>query len=442
MCLLHVQSDQISQNARLAAVQFAGKWQHALETSACATVDTCGDVASLGAAHQLCAWSGSCCASGKNTIASACQKALAWLQACALILGMESSGLQEDIVSFNTFISTLESESIWSLAVDGLQVAGLRPSRVTFSTSISSCSKATAWHQALERLQRPEAESEISYGAALSACERGCKWQPALQLLHRMPQREMMPQKVCHNAVLSAFARIGLWQPASHLLDGMRGRRAAPDEVSSNAAISACEKRSGLWDVSLVLLGGIAGLAAKCTSITFNAVISACETVLHWPRSFALLQHMASAPLTLQNVGCNAALGACQKALEWQRALGVLRFMRGVDASFSEITCNVSIKACENGRWRPALMLLQCLLIAALQPSDVAYNALLASLQVAGLWQHGVEAFSDLESKDISPDITTYNSVIGLYEGVAHFRSGLPLQEAMNSLAIRSLRSM
>ena len=90
---------RISQNARLAAVQFAGKWQHALETSACATVDTCGDVASLGAAHQLCAWSGSCCASGKNTIASACQKALAWLQACALILGVWAAKFAPEALS-------------------------------------------------------------------------------------------------------------------------------------------------------------------------------------------------------------------------------------------------------------------------------------------------------------------------------------------------------
>lgn len=413
---MHVRLDQISLNAALAA--HSERWQEALQAFAAASAD----------------------AYGCNTISNACGKASAWLHASSVLAGMRAVAVQPDLVSVNTLIGSFENESLWMRAVAGLQHSlGQRPSCITFSTVVSSFAKAAVWRAALQCLSRPEAESQMGYGAGVTACERGYRWRHSLQLLCRIQRRQLVAQ-VSFNAALAALARVGLWQAAAQMFCEINLQRPSPDEVGSTAVISSCDKR-GLWPVSLSVLRRMRASAARCASITFNAVASACEKVLEWSQSLALIGHMVASYVTLQTIGCNAAIGACQKALEWRQVVNALYFMQGFSLSFTSITCNVSMKACESGRWRPALVLLQCMLIVALQPCDISYNSLLASLQIEGHWQRGIQAFSIMQSEQILPDVMTFSSVLGLCEHrFGHFCLGT-LQEATSSLATRNLQT-
>lgn len=129
-----------------------------------------------------------------------------WQSASHILLQMASSQVQANMVTYNTFLSTLS----WQQALVWLQRLSIDQTinfdLVTFGTIIRSCADGQQWRWALHflhcmgtaRLQC----SLVLCNAALSACA----WHRSLWLLKDLWNQQLVPDVVSINTVLNSFS--------------------------------------------------------------------------------------------------------------------------------------------------------------------------------------------------------------------------------------------
>ena len=204
-----------------------------------------------------------------NSAATACQKALRWLQASGVLRSMDASGLQGDSYTCSAVLGACRDS--WALAVElvsGMYRSDLPPNAIVFNALASACGLAGQWQLALRSL---DAVGDcFTYAAAISACEKAHEWQRALWLLYQMPGVCLKADAVCFAAAISACEKAARWQHAAVLLQEMLASRVEANVVCRlpgtghdviigrtsercqgyNAAISAFGA-GGRWELSL-----------------------------------------------------------------------------------------------------------------------------------------------------------------------------------------------
>ena len=204
-----------------------------------------------------------------NSAATACQKALRWLQASGVLRSMDASGLQGDSYTCSAVLGACRDS--WAVAVElvsGMYRSDLPPNAIVFNALASACGLAGQWQLALRSL---DAVGDcFTYAAAISACEKAHEWQRALWLLYQMPGVCLKADAVCFAAAISACEKAARWQHAAVLLQEMLASRVEANVVCRlpgtghdviigrtsercqgyNAAISAFGA-GGRWELSL-----------------------------------------------------------------------------------------------------------------------------------------------------------------------------------------------
>ncbi|CAE7828803.1 MRL1 [Symbiodinium sp. CCMP2592] len=208
--------------------------------------------------------------------------------ALALLLGMERSRVQADVIAYNAAISSCEKAAVWEVALvllPWLRARELQPDTISFNAAISACQKRREWLWALELIREAEDQhvrlSSVSFNAAISACDSATAWQRAPNLLQAFRMTEMRQDIVSYNAAISACENGSQWRLALQLLHEATCMRMEPDSITYLAVISTSEKVAQ-WTVVLWLLASAYCARVVLDSSLYNAAAAACSRASEW----------------------------------------------------------------------------------------------------------------------------------------------------------------
>eukprot|EP00930_Biecheleria_cincta_P006424 TRINITY_DN107427_c0_g1_i1.p1 TRINITY_DN107427_c0_g1~~TRINITY_DN107427_c0_g1_i1.p1 ORF type:complete len:561 (-),score=91.93 TRINITY_DN107427_c0_g1_i1:197-1879(-) len=314
--LERIAMDSTSYNVALAACQRAGRWQEALclltEMNAyCLATDAYSTSAVVGAAARGRSWlmaielllavptqdgppvsGGHWSLPALGAALQGCQTSHSWTWALELLAAArrQHASLRPDVLAYNLALGACEAALAWAQALallqdlapvlqnvssqeklgkEGHSLTGTSSADiVTLNSVLSACRGSAEWQLALELFQRSVASlpvgcmprpDAVSFQVGIAACSDAALWQEALSLLFRMPSVRLPLTLESHAAAIGALGWAGLWQRAIDLLEQSRG---------------------------------IASLTTGAGGRCFNAAISACERVMQWQEAVALLFQM------------------------------------------------------------------------------------------------------------------------------------------------------
>ena len=161
---------------------------------------------------------------------------------------MRAAGLVPNEFSYSSAIASCASATTsigCSPAVDlgrmllaAMQRDGIEPDIITYNSLISSFEKgrqSTRAVQTLEQMRRAGVEPDVvSYSSAISACEKSKQSEMALEVFASMKRAGLQPTVITFNALISALEKGGMWSKALDVLEDMKrgGGGVAPDVVS------------------------------------------------------------------------------------------------------------------------------------------------------------------------------------------------------------------
>ncbi|CAJ1359658.1 unnamed protein product [Effrenium voratum] len=310
-----------------------------------------------------------------------------------LLLRKTAQFLQTDVITCNTFLGCLSSaKGKWPLAL--AELGGIEPDIVTCNSLITSCERSAQWRRAIAFSEMAEADV-VSYSAAVR-CQR---WPFALQLLADAASAAVQLNLIAYNAAASVTA--ARWRRVLQVLRHICRNHLRQDIITLNAAITSTT--SGAWRHSLLLLSTAAPVP---TVVSFNGAISSCEKAVQWQRAallFEALHHRST-------VSFGAVISAFEKAGRWQQAVALWEDAPEVDL----ILCNALISACEKaGQWRQALHILERVHLQRLQLDDViSFNSAISACEKAICWPLAFDLLRELQAHALQPTVITYNSVL------------------------------
>ena len=274
--------DRVSYGSAISRCGQSTQWQHALATMRCMNSHACPHVslvtyhAAISACEAqwplaiglLAALCGARLAEvvTYNSSASACQKALQWLQALETLQSMSGASLRSDCFSCSTALGACRD--YWQLAlmlVEGMGQKDLPPNAVALNALTSAVGQGGRWRLALGAVDGGDC---FTYAAAISACEKAREWQSALSLLWQMQAASLPADAVCFTAAISACEKGLEWQHAICVLSAMQDCRVEASVMAYNAVVSALEK-SSCWELAL---SSLSSLGPAADVVTFNAV--------------------------------------------------------------------------------------------------------------------------------------------------------------------------
>lgn len=348
--------DSRSYNVALAACQRAGRWKEALcllteMNDQCLATDAYSTSAAVGAAARGHCWllaielllavptrDGRQISGGHWSLAAlgaalqGCQTSHSWPWALELLAAAQRqpANLRPDVLAYNLALGACEAALAWVQALALLQdlapmlqngcqgkivgeghglTGSISADVVTLNSVLSACRGSAEWQLALNLFQdalatspvgcvpRPDA---VSFQVGIAACSDGARWQEALSFLFQMPSARLALTLESHAAAIGALGRAGLWRRALDLLEESRG-------IASSTA----------------------GAGGRC----FNAAISACERMMQWQEAVSLLFQMRASRVhfTAAQVGCgtyNPVIAAVFKA--GQLRTGAMLYRHGL----------------------------------------------------------------------------------------------------------------
>ncbi|CAJ1448562.1 unnamed protein product [Effrenium voratum] len=314
-----------------------------------------------------------------------------------LLLRKAAQFLQTDVITCNTFLGCLSSaKGKWPLAL--AELGGIEPDIVTYNSLITSCERSAQWRRAIAFSEMAEADA-VSYSAAVR-CQR---WPFALQLLADAASAAVQLNLIAYNAAASVTA--ARWRRVLQVLRHICRNHLRQDIITLNAAITSTT--SGAWRHSLLLLSTAAPVP---TVVSFNGAISSCEKAVQWQRA-ALLFEALHHPST---VSFGAVISAFEKAGRWQQAVALWEDAPEVDL----ILCNALISACEKaGQWRQALHILERVHLQRLQLDVISFNSAISACEKAICWPLAFDLLRELQARALQPTVITYNSVLSALSG-------------------------
>lgn len=341
--LERIAMDSTSYNVALAACQRAGRWKEALclltEMSAqCLATDAYSTSAAVGAAARGRRWllaielllavptqDGRPVSGGHWSLAAlgaalqGCQTSHSWSWALELLAAArrQPASLRPDVLAHNLALGACEAALAWAQALALLQ---------DFVPVLQNGSSQEKLGKGSHSLTGASSADVVTLNSVLSACRGSAEWQLALELFQRslasLPTGCVpRPDAVSFQVGIAACSDAALWQEALSFLFRMPSARLALTLESHAAAIGALGW-AGLWRRALDLLEesqGIASLTAGAGGRCFNAAISACERVMQWQEAVALLFQMRASRVhfTASEVGSatyNPVIAAACKA--------------------------------------------------------------------------------------------------------------------------------
>ncbi|CAL1144135.1 unnamed protein product [Cladocopium goreaui] len=311
-----------------------------------------------------------------------------WQSASHILLQMASSQVQANMVTYNTFLSTL------------------------------------SWQQALVWLQRLSIDQTINFdlvtfGTIIRSCADGQQWRWALHFLHCIGTARLQCSLVLCNAALSACA----WHRSLWLLKDLWNQQLVPDVVSINTVLNSFSSDSsaatGLrpWQLAVQLIGtAFLGLRLDDTSLTMSSM--ALSRATQWCRS---LQSLDLGSARLRHV----AMGACEGLGRWRHALRLL------PQDSTEVSFNTGISACEKGgAWQSSLQLLQMMSAVRLVPDVIGFSSAISASEKRHQWRVAVRLLEVMLVAEVLPNIISYNSALRAVQS-AHWPIALILFESM-----------
>eukprot|EP00435_Cladocopium_sp_Y103_P023279 s4131_g5.t1 len=218
-----------------------------------------------------------------NSAISSCSD---WSQALQLLDEAQAVGLQLDVISSNAAIASLGSSGLaaWPLALAQLRRIATGVTTVTVNAVMGACDQ---WHQILPMFQRLQQwqlrATEVTYGSLLSGYETNSQWQEALSFLRKFQELPYQATAIPFNAVISACGKCAMWQHALELFQAwialdlreMRSQVLHPSDVTINSCITAFAF-GGQWLEALQLLAAHGGeMTLQMLVIRFEGTIQA-----------------------------------------------------------------------------------------------------------------------------------------------------------------------
>ncbi|CAL1153612.1 unnamed protein product [Cladocopium goreaui] len=323
-------------------------------------------------------------------------------------------GIQADVVTYGSVISSCERGEAWRMALQTLalmQGEGVKPNVISYNSTINAVADASQWLKALELFEEmgSTCRRDVISFSALMAAEGG--WCLAVQLLEQMASNSMQMNSVVFNRGISACGRWGRWETALELLSWAQEQRCA-DLVGYSSAIAACAIGRS-WTSALALLEAMTLADLQPNEITLNAVISALEPFGLWTLALQILTNMPKQ--TVASFG--SAISACDKAGEWEVALQLLMKMLQVRVEANVITFNSSISACAQGsQWRVSLAILSLMCAVGVLPDTVSVNSAISACAQSGSLQIAVKLLTCMSQFITSPNTITLNSAMNVCE--------------------------
>ncbi|CAL1147577.1 unnamed protein product [Cladocopium goreaui] len=396
-----------------------------------------------------------------------------------LLQQMEEASTQSNTILLNAALNSLTGSWLSAFALkQKMDLTGLQPDVITWNTLSNSCTKSTAWHVAfhcLAALTRRSLEASVaSYGAATGGFWQVGAW-AAWKSDHQqwgagcLRDLEALPSQVAELPVAPAVAKslaepfrkkrrteapepaerdasicavcleaFGdrqkvLRLPCQHLFHDsclqpwMENRGSCPKCRSAiDAALDVAQKAASereLWTVEL-LLGTTATSKARHDAIghvEFQQPLQRDrrppvrrEKGQQWQLALVVLPQVAEEALARDTVLRSSVLSACEKGHRWQTALSLSHRSLEEEPECLDLICfNAVISACEKkGQWQWALHLLQQIRgNPKLRASVVSFNAAISACEKGGAWEFSLELLREI-SLETRPDITSFNGAI------------------------------
>ncbi|CAE7222310.1 unnamed protein product [Symbiodinium natans] len=254
------------------------------------------------------------------------------------------------------------------------------------------------WPEALAMLlcQAPAAGlqlSDVSWSLAASAAQR---WEHALQLVPEIPLHGPL-----RNVAIAALAEGQQWEAALALLGD------SPDVVALSSCMAALQGSPEAWQKAVALLQRCGSLADV---VAYGACMSACGQELQWQLALHLHQEMKLLALQPNAVTWSCLSSAFAAAQAWPWALSTVSELGHHGQDLQPATTSAAAAAyAARRRWRPAMQLLQDLVVASSQLHIVACNSLLAALLRGGAVVRALALAEEFRARRLQPTMATYD---------------------------------
>eukprot|EP00435_Cladocopium_sp_Y103_P033796 s1144_g8.t1 len=332
-----------------------------------------------------------------NSLASACSRGHAWLEASKLLSTAVEEGLPWDLFSYNIAIQGCHRSAAGpklSTLLRQMEHDEVEANAVTFTTAIGACERSQRWELALDFFRRLKASQDhigaITSNSVMAACAAGHAWAESVKIFWDMLLSGTADAASMAN-VLKAYKTTSQWQEACwHLFEVPSAFQLETSWQHYVSVAEACSLVS-LWQQALSLLWIPRALPVE---YRFSAAISACKNAI-----------VLAGP---QAVGPQAVDGLWQHAV----ALYAQRKQQEDDTSSSADANDLVGTA----------------------------SALISVFEKMGMWESALQIFSEIQS----PNRVNYVTILLalLAGGEPKLARKLYLQSPLVSQALRPLESL
>lgn len=392
-----------------------------------------------------------------GSLMSVCAKRGDVAQCKSLMKQMRDSGIKPNSVIYSTAISACErcSPPRSDLAIELLKESIKEGSMegfmniVGFNAAISVCAKSGEWEQACQILDEMEGNrpvdkksilldsdafipkpDEITYGTVMAACERAKEWHTVLNLSNRMEtlRQDLEMDGMGISSALHACQQLAYGRDAliylkkmkrlSKQSDSRKGRGShrrkalrGPDDVAYRLAISACA-RGGLIQEALDLLNTMEQeTGTKPDVAAYTAAIGGCVESGDYIQAFEILNEMKSKGVQPNVITYSAVISSCASASAMadksQKDPGK---QRGVNYSQVE-------ESLENVQkpMQAAMKLLEGMKKSEskeLEPNIVTYNASIRACAEGLDDDKAFRLLDELLQRGLKPNVVTFGSLM------------------------------
>ncbi|CAE7822422.1 unnamed protein product [Symbiodinium sp. CCMP2592] len=317
-------------------------------------------------------------------------------------------------------IAECKRRSGWEQAVQILDAAkqALEPDVVCVNAAISCCGAAEGdggrrtnpvWRIALGLLStafqwslRPSAVSYNSVAVSISL-----QWRLVLCIYSLLETSPVEADATACTILLAATARSRRWLLAVVYFTSWKlWRGVRPDSASYNAALAG-----STWQRALLHAGRMSADGIRADSVTVGTCLRALEDGLCWPQASLLLCSAERGGAA--NFVCALSAISCLQGLQWKASLQVFERHSGHVGRVRVLMQNAVAAACSSGGQWPAA----CQVVRSgrnrLAPDLVSYGAILAGLDVAGLWIVAMMIMQSMRDAAVEADHVADMSLVG-----------------------------
>ena len=365
----------------------------------------------------------------------------AWPLSMSLFMNLDSRGLRRDVYSLSGTIKP--SHIAWEFACDILfqhaGAAGLASNAVCVNSFLDILATSSHWEFCLHLLHDAVRVSEgdvITLTSAIQASSNAAHWPQAGNLL-QFSLTLRLTDVIMYNAVSGAFSTAGRWKLAHRLLvDDMVRPNIQPDAVTRTSSIRSC-KQAAVWEQAFAIHAELASARGLNPQLC-STVLAVCEQAAQWQQSVAFLCEIAGLSSQATDALClNLALSACDKASISRSAWGLLDACSDLQVKPDVVSHNTALSSLQQASdWQLVVQKLSKMVDRQLLPDAVTCASFIGACDPAH-WQNGLSALQQIERWHVQADVVLVNSAISAVEKILLWQQALALGEEMDRLGIR-----